>query len=195
MSLSDYLRSHNELIEMLIEGGNPHALSKLSYDDVERLRNQLDRDERIRAYVNGRVVGAGRGLWVLTERSLIVLASVGPVRVRKLSLAALTSLEAERGRYGQTLRVRIDGQTHGLYGCDTTYAALAARVLSSTHPVALAQTALDDEALANALHAFAELGLRLQPLAQAGDAARQLMEQALARARADGMVQASELTA
>ena len=68
-------------------GGNPHALSKLSQDDVERLRNQLDRDERIRAHVSGRVVGAGRGLWVLTERSLILLASVGPVRVRKLPLA------------------------------------------------------------------------------------------------------------
>jgi hypothetical protein len=195
MSLSEYLRSHNELIEMLIEGDNPHALTKLSHDDVERLRNQLDREERIRAYVSGRVVGAGRGLWVLTERSLIVLASGGPVRVRKLSLQALSSVEAERGRYGQTLRVHIDGQTHALYGCDTTRAALAARVLSVTHPLALAQTALDDEALANALHAFAELALRVQPLAQAGDAARELMEQTLARARADGMVQASELTA
>ncbi|WP_291011539.1 hypothetical protein [Hydrogenophaga sp.] len=194
MSLSEYLRSHTELIEMLIEGDNPHALAKLSHDDVERLRNQLDREERIRAYVSGRVVGAGRGLWVLTEHSLIVLASGGPVRVRKLSLAALTRVEAERGRYGQTLRVRIDGQTHGLYGCDTTYAALAARVLCATHPVALAQTALDDEALADALHAFAELSLRLQPLAQAGDSARRLMEQAIVRARADGLVQAAELT-
>lgn len=193
MNLSEYLRSHNDLIEMLIEGGNPYALNKLTHAEMERLRNLLERDERICAYVSGRVVGAGRSVWVLTERSLVVLTSAGPVRERKLSLQALQSVEAERGRYGQTLRVQIDGQSHGLYGCDTTHAVLAARVLSARHPLALAQTALDDEALANALHAFAELGLRVQPLAQAGDAAHQLMQATLARARADGLVQASEL--
>ncbi len=193
MKLSDYLRSHNELIEMLIEGDNPHAMRKLPQDDVELLRNQLERDERIRAYVIGRVVGAGRGVWVLTDRSLIALFSTGPVKVRKLALSALEAVESERGRYGQTLRVRMDGQAHGLYGCDTTYAALAARALSADHPVVLAQPALDDEALANALHAFADLGLRAQPLAQAEILAQQLMEQAIARARADGLVKASEL--
>ncbi|MFT7402328.1 MAG: hypothetical protein ACI83N_001930 [Hydrogenophaga sp.] len=52
---------------------------------------------------------------------------------------------------------------------------------------------MDDEALANALHAFADLGLRAQPLAQAEILAQQMMEQAIARARADGLVQASEL--
>jgi hypothetical protein len=193
MTLSNYLRSHNELIEMLIEGGNPHALNKLTHDEMECLRNQLDRDERICAYVRGRAVGAGRGIWVLTERSLVLLVSGGPVRERKLSLRALESVESQRGRYGQTLRVHIDGQTHALYGCDTTRAALAARVLSARHPLALAQTALDDEALANALHAFAELGLRVQPLAQTGDTAREAMQAAIARARADGLVQATEL--
>lgn len=193
MTLSNYLRSHNELIEMLIEGGNPHALNKLTHDEMECLRNQLDRDERICAYVRGRAVGAGRGIWVLTERSLVLLVSGGPVRERKLSLRALESVETQRGRYGQTLRVRIDGQSHGLYGCDTTYAVLAARALSARHPLALAQTALDDEALANALHAFAELGLRVQPLAQTGDTAREAMHAAIARARADGLVQATEL--
>jgi hypothetical protein len=67
------------------------------------------------------------------------------------------------------------------------------RALSGRHPVALAQTALDDEALANALHAFTELGLRVQPLAQNGDSAREAMQAAIARARADGLVPATEL--
>ncbi len=195
MKLSDYLRSHNELIEMLIEGSNPHAMRKLPQDDVELLRNQLERDERIRAYVIGRVVGAGRGVWVLTDRSLIALFNGGPVKVRKLALSALEAVESDRGRYGQTLRVRIAGQAHSLYGCDTTHAALAARALSDRHPVPLAQTVLDDEALANALHAFADLGLRAQPLVQAELLAQQLMAQAVARARSDGLVQASELAA
>lgn len=193
MKLSEYLRNHNELVAMLIDGDNPHAMRKLPQDDVELLRNQLERDERIRAYVIGRVVGAGRGVWVLTDRSLIALSSVGPVKVRKLALSALQAVESERGRYGQTLRVRIADKALSLYGCDTTYATLAARALSASHPATQAQAALDDEALANALHAFADLGLRAQPLAQAEILAQQLMEQALARARADGLVQASEL--
>ena len=193
MNLSDYLRSHNELIEMLIEGGNPHAVRKLPQDEVELLRDQLARDERIRAYVSGRVVGAGRGVWVLTDRSLIALSAGGPVRVRKLALQALEAAECDRGRYGQTLRLRFAGQTLSLYGCDATYAALAARTLPEPHALPLAQTALDDEALAEALHAFADLALRAQPLTQVQQQAQQLMEQAIARARSDGLVQASEL--
>ncbi len=195
MKLSDYLRSHNELIEILIEGDNPHARRKLPQDDVELLRNQLARDERIRAYVSGRVVCVGRGVWVLTDRSLIALFGGGPVRLRKFALTGLEAVEAERGRYGQTLRLRIEGQALSLYGCDTTHAALVARALSPRHPLALAQTALDDDALVDALHAFADLSLRAQPLAQAELLAQQLMEQAIARARTDGLVQATELVA
>jgi hypothetical protein len=52
---------------------------------------------------------------------------------------------------------------------------------------------LDDEALANALHAFADLGLRAQPLAQAEILAQRMMEQAIERARTDGLIKASEL--
>jgi hypothetical protein len=48
----------------------------------------------------GRVVGAGRGVWVLTDRSLIARSSVGPVKVRKLALSALQAVESERGRCG-----------------------------------------------------------------------------------------------
>jgi GNAT superfamily N-acetyltransferase len=193
MKLSEYLRNHNELVAMLLDGDNPHAMRKLPQDDVELLRNQLERDERIRAYVIGRVVGAGRGVWVLTDRSLIALFSVGRVKVRKLELSSLETVESERGHYGQTLRVRLAGQALSLYGCDTTYAELAARALSARHPGADDKAALDDEALADALHAFADLGLRAQPLAQAEVLAQQLMEQAIARARADGLVKASEL--
>lgn len=193
MKLSEYLRNQNELVAMLLDGDNPHAMCKLPQDDVELLRNQLARDERIRAYVIGRVAGAGRGVWVLTDRSLIALFNVGRVKVRKLELAALELVESERGRYGQTLRVRLAGHALSLYACDTTYAELAARALSARHSGAIEKASLDDEALANALHAFADLGLRAQPLAQAQSLAQQLMEQAIARARADGLVQASEL--
>jgi len=193
MKLSEYLRNHNELVAMLLDGDNPHAMRKLPQHEVELLRNQLARDERIRAYVIGRVVGAGRGVWVLTDRSLIALFSVGRVKVRKLELSSLETVESEHGHYGQTLRVRLAGQALSLYGCDTTYAELAVRALSARHPVADDKAALDDEALANALHAFADLGLRAQPLAQAEVLAQQLMEQAIARARADGLVKASEL--
>ncbi len=96
-------------------------------------------------------------MWVLTDRSLIARSSAGPVKVRKLALSALQAAESERGRCGQTLRVRIADKALSLCGCDTTYATLA---LSASHPVAEAQVALDDAALANALHAFADLGLR-----------------------------------
>ncbi|MFT7402327.1 MAG: hypothetical protein ACI83N_001929 [Hydrogenophaga sp.] len=68
----------------------------------------------------GRVVGARRGVWVLTDRSLIARSSVGPVKVRKLALSALQAVESKRRRYGQTLRVRIADKAISLYGCDTT---------------------------------------------------------------------------
>jgi len=116
MKLSEYLRNHNELVAMLIDGDNPHAMGKLAQDDVELLRNPLARDERIRAYVIGCVVGAGRGVWVLTDRSLIARSSVGPVEVRKLARSVLQAGESERGRCGQTLRVRIADKALSLYG-------------------------------------------------------------------------------
>ncbi len=193
MKLTEYLRTRNELIEMLVDGINAHAMRKLPQDEVEILRNQLDRDERIRAYVIGRVVGAGRGVWVLTDRSLIALFNTGPVKLRKLALSALETVASESGYYGQTLRVRVDGKALSLYACDPTYAALVVRALPTRQPVAEAQVTLDDEALANALHAFADLGLRAQPLAQAETLAQQVAQQVLARARADGLVQSSEL--
>jgi len=49
MKLSEYLRKHNELVAMLLDGDNPRAMRKLPQGDVELLRNQLVRDERVRA--------------------------------------------------------------------------------------------------------------------------------------------------
>jgi hypothetical protein len=105
MKPTEYLRGHSELTQRLLDGGNAHAMHRLAQGGVELLRAQLGRDERVRACVIGRVLGAGRGVRVLTGRSLIALVGAGQVKVRKLELSALEAVASERSRCGQTLRL------------------------------------------------------------------------------------------
>ena len=73
MKLLDFLRNHNELAEILIEGTNPYATQRLPHADVDTLRNQLATDERIRTHAQGRCVGEGRTSWVVTSQALLVM--------------------------------------------------------------------------------------------------------------------------
>ena len=68
MAWLDFLKNGNELSELLIEGNNPYGAQLLKQADVDQMRDHIQPDERVLGYVLGRVVLAGRGLWLLAER-------------------------------------------------------------------------------------------------------------------------------
>ena len=194
MKLLDFLRTHNELIEILIEGSNPYATQRLPHADVDTLRNQLANDERIRTHAQGRCVGEGRTSWVVTSQALLVMHTgrSKPV-VRRIALSDIETTELQKGRYGHALRITArSGQRASIYGLARTHAVLTQRALA---PTAAADVTLPDDEVASALHDFLDLQLRAQPvLAQAEAETRALLAQAAARARAEGLLRESEAT-
>lgn len=193
----DFFRNYNEQLEILIEGNNPYANQLLRHSDVDLIRNQLNRDERITAYASGRSVGMGRTIWVVTTHSLLVAHTGKRLGVRKYALGSIEQADAEKGRYGHALSAHLAGARLGLYGVAHSFAVLTLRALA--RPAGLeatqriGQTTLDEEAQANAQHAFADLTLRAQPLLAQSDAeARELLQQTADRARNEGQQRAPE---
>ena len=72
MAWLDFMKNGNELSELLIEGQNPYGTQLLKQADLDQMRQHIQPDERVLAYVLGRVVLAGRGLWLLTDRHLLI---------------------------------------------------------------------------------------------------------------------------
>ena len=193
----DFFRNYNEQLEILIEGANPHANQLLRHADVDLIRNHLQRDERVSAYASGRSVGVGRTVWVVTSHSLLVVQTSKRPGVRKFALSSIEHADIEKGRYGHALSARLAGARLGLYGLAQSLAVLTIRALArpagtDTTPT-ISQTTLDEEAQANAQHAFADLTLRAQPLLAQSDAqARELLQQTADRARSEGQQRAPE---
>ncbi len=122
---------HNEaLAEILIEGHNPHAQQKLASADLDALRQKLRTGDELKAYVQGRIVGGGRGVWALTGDALLLRNSAQD-SVQRIELRQLASFEAERGNYGHTVRVQAGGQGFSLYGVDRELAALMHQALQA----------------------------------------------------------------
>jgi hypothetical protein len=192
-----FFRNYAEQLEILIDGENPHANQLLPQADVDLIRNHLNRDERIGAYVIGRSVGAGRVLWVVTSQSLLVAHTSQRPSVRKHALEHIERADAEKGRYGTGMSVLLPGARLGLYGASHAFAVFALRALNrpaaKEATQALAQTPLSEEAQAHALHAVADLTLRAQPLLAQSDAeAKNLLQATAARAKAEGQFRAPE---
>ena len=193
----DFFRNYNEQLEILIEGDNPYAAQLLRHADVDLIRNQLQRDERITAYASGRSVGVGRTVWVVTSQSLLVVQTGKRPGVRKFALSSIERVDTEKGRYGHALSAQLAGARLGLYGVAHGFAVLTLRALarpaSTDATRAIGQTTLGEEAQAHAQHAFADLALRAQPLlAQSDLEARQLLQQTADRARSEGQQRAPE---
>lgn len=65
---------HNEaLAEILMEGHHPYAQEKLRAADLDVLRQKMPSTETLQAYVIGRIVGGGRGVWAATDRAVLLL--------------------------------------------------------------------------------------------------------------------------
>lgn len=123
--------------EIFLEGHNPYAQQKLDASDVDALRQKLHSDETLLGYALGRIVGSGQGVWLLTDRALI-LRNARQQGAERLALDQLQRLESVRGRYGHVLRLAALGRNHCLIGVDRELAgelanALAARGVPSTH--------------------------------------------------------------
>ncbi len=118
--INSFIHGH-KLLEFLIEGHNPDARLKLSTDDVDALRQKMQTGEALRAYLLGRVVNSGRGVWVVTD-SYVLIRNVIENSVTRIDRVQVDHFEAVRGRYGHTVRLIAQDRQHSLYGADAEFA-------------------------------------------------------------------------
>ena len=164
MAWLDFLNNGNELSELLIEGSNPYGACLLKPSDVTQLRAHIQPDERVLAYVLGRVVLAGRGLWLLTDQNLLISENDSGTTVHTCALMDITQAECVKGKYGYTLRVLVAGHMHSVYGASASLAAVFYQALGqnvSCSPV-YKPTVLDTDDLAEVAHNFSDAAQRLQ---------------------------------
>jgi hypothetical protein len=196
MAWLDFLKNGNELSELLIEGANPYGASLLKQADVDQLRDHIHPQERVLAYVLGRVVLAGRGLWLLTDQQLLVSEHDSGNLVHHFALGDITEAECVKGKYGYTLRVTAAGQQRSVYGASAHMAAVFYRALGQKArctPV-YKPTALNADDVAEVVHHFCDAALRLQPVAMVNADARALIAQLAQDAANQGWLMASEAT-
>jgi hypothetical protein len=120
----------DKLTEFLIEGHNPDARQKLPTADVDALRQHMQTGEVLRAYVSGRVVMSGRGVWAVTEKQVLIRNATRRSLAR-IEVAHIEQFEAVRGRYGHTVRLLAQGRQYSMYGVDAALAQGMHQALSS----------------------------------------------------------------
>ena len=196
MAWLDFLKNGNELSELLIEGANPYGASLLKQADVDQMRDHIQPQERVLAYVLGRVVLAGRGLWLLTDQQLLISEHDSGSLVHHFALGDITEAECVKGKYGYTLRVTAAGQQRSVYGASAHMAAVFYRALGQKvrcTPV-YKPTALYADDVAEVVHHFCDAALRLQPVAMVNADARALIDQLAQDAANQGWLMATEAT-
>jgi len=194
MAWLDFLKNGNELSELLIEGNNPYGAQLLKQADVDQMRDHIQPTERVLAYVMGRVVLSGRGLWLLTDQNLLISENDSGTLVHHFALKDITQAECVKGKYGYTLRVTAAGQQRSVYGASAHLAAVFYRALGQKvrcTPVHK-PTALNADDVAEVVHHFSDAALRLQPVALVNADARALIAQLAQDAANQGWLQASE---
>jgi hypothetical protein len=124
------------LTELLIEGHNPYARQKLNTETADALRQHIHAPDTLLAYVCGREVLAGAGVFALTqEKFLAYHAATGTVST--VAINQIGQAQAVRGKYGHTVRIHTEARTYAMYGVDKSLAgamhqALLARGIAST---------------------------------------------------------------
>ena len=194
MAWLDFLKNGNELSELLIEGQNPYGAQLLKQADVDQMRDHLQPGERVLAYVLGRVVLAGRGLWLLTDQNLLISENDRGTLVHHLALKDITQAECIKGKYGYTLRVTAAGQQRSVYGASSHLAAVFYRALGQKAPCSpvLKPTHLNADDVAEVVHHFSDAALRLQPVAMVNADARALIAQLVQDAADHGWLLSAE---
>lgn len=166
MAWLDFLKNGNELSELLIEGQNPYGAHLLQPADVAQLRKHVPAQERVVAYVLGRVARAGRGLWLLTDQHVLVSEHARGDRVLCVKLSDISHAECVQGKYGVTLRITAARQLRSVYGAAPHLAAVFYRALGqqvNCAPATKPHTLNADE-VAEVVHHFTDAALQLQPM-------------------------------
>jgi hypothetical protein len=195
MAWLDFLKNGNELSELLIEGNNPYGAQLLKQTDVDQMRDHIQPAERVLAYVLGRVVLAGRGLWLLTDQSLLISEHDSGTLVHHFAIQDITHAECVKGKYGYTLRVTAAGQQRSVYGASAHLAAVFYRALGQKVPCTAVckPVALNTDDVAQVVHHFSDAALRLQPVAWVNADARALIAQLAQDAADQGWLQVNEV--
>ncbi len=183
MNFLNSFKFGNDLMEILIEGTNPGAVKLLTAADADSVRDDFTPGEKLTGYVIGRVVGSGRGLWVLSDTAVLLRGHGVSTATTRIRLADITHAECEKGRYGHTLRLEAAGRKFSLYGTSPTLAISFFRILAKHVPalgLEIPGTLSPEQAL-RAVHCFKDASLRTQPAAHdttlAGDALLQLVKE------------------
>lgn len=197
MQIFNTLIYGHDLVEIFIEGSNPYAKQHLGTQDIEAVRKMLPPGERIQAYAIGRVVGAGRGLWVVTEKTLLAFMQGNYPATQSWALEQLTSFEGQKGKYGYTLRAECGGEAVSMYGADHSLALMCQRAVAAHNP-RTSFTGVNSLNAADALHAMeliTDAALRTQPAAMAGLTGDDGMMTLLNQVSRNGLILNEELAA
>lgn len=125
------LNHDSDLIEMLIESGNPYAERALTEGEQDRLRQEGLDPAALDALVTGRVVLGGRGAWALAGDRLVLLGQRYAYSVDTLDTDDIQHAEREIGRYGDTVRLQTYHGRLAMYGVQGQRAAQLVERLSS----------------------------------------------------------------
>lgn len=121
--------------EILLEGMNHEASGPLTDLELSRVRSALQPGEHLCSFVRGRIVGAGTGLWVLTEQRVVRLQDGRRRNVDTLPLAQVQEVSLQAGRYGHTVAIAAAGQRLSIFAADAGLArAFVAAVARSLPP-------------------------------------------------------------
>lgn len=129
---------HGEaLTEIFIEGHNPYAREKLETAALDAIRQKVMTSETLLGYVVGRIVGAGRGVWLVTDQS-VVIHGAGERSAHRIPLSEVEHFETERGRFGHVVRLHTQDHSWSMFGVDREMAgelqsALASRGIAGQH--------------------------------------------------------------
>ena len=130
MSLFNSFIHGDKLTEFLIEGHNPDARLTLSSADVDALRQHMQAGEVLKAYVTGRIVMSGPGVWAVTDQQVLIRDAYKKT-VTRLAVRSIDHVEAVRGRFGHTVRLSAEGRQYSMYGVDADLVLVVHQSLQS----------------------------------------------------------------
>lgn len=159
--------------EILLEGFNPEAGGPMTADELSRVRAAMQPQEQLLSFVRGRIVGAGTGLWALTDQRLLTLRSGRRGQADAFGMGQIQQMELQPGRYGSTLALYTADQRLSLFAAEPALAAAFAQALTAVLPQgavqgrASKQASFDAETTADVATWLSWSRLRLQPEPQA----------------------------
>ncbi len=182
--------------EILIEGMNPEAGGPLGEGEFSRVRAALQPDEQLCSFVRGRIVGAGEGLWVLTEQRVLLLQSGRRRAVNALPLAAIQRVTLQAGRYGSTVALFTADQRLSVFaahaGLARAFVAALGRCLPAGTAPAVDTAAVSAEDAADVATWVSWSRLHLRPAAHQGMAENLVLLREAATLHERGLLNGAE---